>query len=114
MDKVNATQKNSTEKTGSLIASAKRVLQIESDAVAGLIERIDDRFAKVVQTLGVGGKTFGRGQVLPDAEISPEYIGRPIYQVEGFFFAHGFGKVKIFFEGRGKHPFFTKDDYRGG
>jgi arabinose-5-phosphate isomerase len=50
MGKVNAAP-NSSEKTGSLIASAKRVLKIESDAVAGLIERIDDRFAKVVQTL---------------------------------------------------------------
>jgi len=46
-----AATQNSSEKTGSLIASAKRVLQIESDAVAGLIERIDDRFAQVVQAL---------------------------------------------------------------
>lgn len=50
MGKVNAAQ-NSSEKTGSLIESAKRVLKIESDAVAGLIERIDDRFAKAVQVL---------------------------------------------------------------
>jgi arabinose-5-phosphate isomerase len=51
MGKVNAATQNSSEKTQSLIESAKRVLKIESDAVAGLIERIDDRFAKVVQAL---------------------------------------------------------------
>jgi arabinose-5-phosphate isomerase len=46
-----AAAQNSSEKTRSLIASAKRVLKIESDAVAGLIDRIDDRFATVVQAL---------------------------------------------------------------
>ena len=36
----------------------------------------------------VGGESLGSGKVLPDSEISPENIGRPVYQIEGFFFAH--------------------------
>lgn len=51
MSELKAATQNSSEKTRSLIASAKRVLKIESDAVAGLIDRIGDRFADVVQAL---------------------------------------------------------------
>jgi len=40
------------QKTSSAaLATAKRVLRIEADAVAGLIERLDERFEKVVELL---------------------------------------------------------------
>ena len=51
MDPVKASAQNTSEKTGSLIESAKRVLKIESESVAGLIDRIGDGFAKVVYAL---------------------------------------------------------------
>jgi len=51
MDQVKASTQNASEKTESLIARAKRVLQVESESVAGLIDRIDDGFAQVVHAL---------------------------------------------------------------
>jgi arabinose-5-phosphate isomerase len=42
---------NSDQQTNSLIERAKKVLKIESDAVAGLIARIDATFAQVVSEL---------------------------------------------------------------
>src|SRR3984885_2498251 len=40
------------QKTSSAsLATAKRVLRIEAEAVAGLIERLDERFEKVVELL---------------------------------------------------------------
>lgn len=41
----------SAQQTQSLIERAKKVLKIESDAVAGLIDKIDANFAKVVREL---------------------------------------------------------------
>ncbi len=51
MGEMKTSPKSSSEKTASLILRAQRVLKIESDSVAGLIARIDDRFAQVVQAL---------------------------------------------------------------
>ena len=51
MEALKTCVKNSSEKTQSLIERAKRVLKIESDSVAGLIDRIDDTFANVVRAL---------------------------------------------------------------
>jgi arabinose-5-phosphate isomerase len=51
MGQVKASTQDASEKTESLIASAKRVLKVESESVAGLIDRIDDGFAQVVRTL---------------------------------------------------------------
>ena len=42
---------DSAEQTQSLIERAQKVLRIESESVAGLIERIDENFAKVVREL---------------------------------------------------------------
>lgn len=39
------------EETASIIDAARRVLRIESESVAGLIDRIDDTFAEVVKLL---------------------------------------------------------------
>ena len=33
------------------LATAKRVLRIESEAIAGLIDRLDERFEKAVELL---------------------------------------------------------------
>lgn len=51
MEAVKASTKNSSSKTQSLIEKAKQVLKIESESVAGLIDRIDDTFAQVVRAL---------------------------------------------------------------
>ena len=37
---------------------------------------------------GVGGKPCGCGQKLSDTKKGPKNIGRTIYQIEGFSFAH--------------------------
>ncbi len=51
MGAVKASTKNSSEKTQSLIEKARQVLKIESESVAGLIDRIDETFASVVRAL---------------------------------------------------------------
>ena len=39
---------------------------------------------------GVGGKPCGCGQKLSDTKIGTENIGRTIYKIEGFRFAHNY------------------------
>jgi arabinose-5-phosphate isomerase len=46
-----ANQSASTSRAKSALASAKRVLRIEADAIAGLIDRLDERFEKAVELL---------------------------------------------------------------
>jgi arabinose-5-phosphate isomerase len=53
---------NSPDRANAVLATAKRVLQIESEAIAGLIDRLDERFESAVELLrGCKGRVVVTG-----------------------------------------------------
>jgi arabinose-5-phosphate isomerase len=55
-------EKGSLRRANTVLATAKRVLQIESEAIAGLIDRLDERFERAVELLrGCKGRVVVTG-----------------------------------------------------